>query len=93
MCFKIIGIAVSCAFSTDLDGICPVPLQQNPIVPWIDHLDPNVKMFAPTGDVNIGRLLNFSFVRSPNLEVCVSHICKYETNDNILQLMWLYSYK
>ena len=77
-------MVVNCAFSTDLGGVCPVQLQQNPAVPWIGHLDPNITMFAPTGDVNIGRLLNFSFVRSPNLEVCVLYIRKYETNDNIL---------
>ena len=90
---KIFAIAVNFAFSTDLDGICPVPLQQNPNIPWIGHLDPNKTMFAPTGDVNIGRLPNSAFVQSPNLEVCVLHIYKYETNNNILQLMWLFLYK
>ena len=74
MCFRIVAMAVNCTFSTDLGGICPVQLQQNPAVPWIGRLDPNVTMFAPTGGVAIGHLLNFSFVRSPNLEVCVLYI-------------------
>ena len=65
-------MTVDGAVSNNQNGICPTALHQNLQVPWIDDLDPNLETFYARED--IGRLHDFSFVRSPNLKVCVLQI-------------------
>ena len=62
-------MAVDGVVSDDQNDICPTPLQQNLMVPWIDELDPNRESLFLRG--HIGCLHDFSFVQSPNLKVSI----------------------
>ena len=59
-------------FAIRSHDICPQPIAQNTDVPWANKLQPHQTTLV-LHSLDISRLLNCSFVKSPKLKVCILH--------------------